>query len=139
MGYTHYWNIKDGLTPAQFKEWSDGVKIIADTAIEAGIQLGNGLGFDAPRIEETLVALNGVGGGGHETFGITLSDVGSDFCKTAEKPYDAVVTASLIHAKVIFGNLISVSSDGNWDDWQSGQVLYETAFGVTPIDVFINE
>jgi hypothetical protein len=139
MGYTHYWNIKEGLTPAQFKEWSDGVKIIVDTAIEAGIQLGNGMGEDAPEIAENLVALNGVGGGSHETFGITLSDVGSDFCKTAEKPYDAVVTASLIHAKVIFGKSISVSSDGDWDDWTTGQVLYETVFGVTPIDVFINE
>jgi hypothetical protein len=139
MGYTHYWNIKEELTPAQFKEWSDGVKIIVDTAIEAGIQLGNGMGEDAPEIAENLVAFNGVGNNGHETFGITLSDTGSDFCKTAEKPYDAVVTASLIHAKVIFGKSISVSSDGNWEDWQMGQVLYETAFGVTPIDVFINE
>ena len=135
MGYTHYWTIKQEITPAQFKEWTEGVKVIVETAIEAGIPLGNGLGFDAPNIDETLVALNGVGAGGHETFGIRLGDEGFDFCKTAEKPYDAVVTASLIHAKKIFGDAIEIKSDGNWDDWDSGKVLYETVFDIQPESV----
>jgi hypothetical protein len=135
VGYTHYWTIKQEITPAQFKEWTEGVKVIVETAIEAGIPLGNGLGFDAPNIDETLVALNGVGAGGHETFGIRLGDEGFDFCKTAEKPYDAVVTASLIHAKKIFGDAIEIKSDGNWDDWDSGKVLYETVFDIQPESV----
>jgi NOL1/NOP2/fmu family ribosome biogenesis protein len=135
MGYTHYWTIKEELTPAQFKEWTEGVKVIVETAIEAGIQLGNGLGFDAPNIEETLVAFNGVGEGGHETFGIRLGDEGFDFCKTAEKSYDAVVTASLIHAKKIFGDAIEIKSDGDWDDWATGKVLYETVFDIQPESV----
>ena len=135
MGYTHYWTITKELTPAQFKEWTNGVKAIVETATEAGIALGNGLGFDAPNIDETLVAFNGVGEGGHETFGIRLGDEGFDFCKTAEKPYDAVVTASLIHAKKIFGDAIEISSDGNWHDWDSGKVLYETVFDIQPESV----
>jgi hypothetical protein len=135
MGYTHYWTITKELTPAQFKEWTNGVKAIVETATEAGIALGNGLGFDAPNIDETLVAFNGVGEGGHEIFGIRLGDEGFDFCKTAEKPYDAVVTASLIHAKKIFGDAIEIKSDGNWDDWDSGKVLYETVFDIQPESV----
>jgi NOL1/NOP2/fmu family ribosome biogenesis protein len=135
MGYTHYWTITKELTPAQFKEWTEGIKAIVETATEAGIPLGNGLGFDAPNIDETLVAFNGVGEGGHETFGIRLGDEGFDFCKTAEKPYDAVVTASLIHAKKIFGDAIEISSDGNWDEWDSGKVLYETVFDIQPESV----
>jgi hypothetical protein len=135
MGYTHYWTITKELTPAQFKEWTEGVKAIVETAIEAGISLGNGLGFDAPNIDETLVAFNGVGEGGHETFGIKLDDLGFDFCKTAQKPYDAVVTASLIHAKKIFGDAIEIKSDGDWDDWDSGKVLYETVFDIQPESV----
>jgi hypothetical protein len=135
MGYTHYWTIKEGLTPAQFEKWSEGIKAIVETATEAGIALGNGLGFDAPNIDETLVAFNGVGEGGHETFGIRLGDEGFDFCKTAEKPYDAVVTASLIHAKKIFGDAIEIKSDGDWGDWDSGKVLYETVFDIQPESV----
>ena len=136
MGYTHYWTIKQELTPTQFKEWSEGIKAIVETAIEAGIALGNGLGFDEPNIEETLVAFNGVGEGGHETFGIRLGDEGFDFCKTAEKPYDAVVTASLIHAKKIFGDSIEIKSDGGWIHWEGGQLLYETVFDIQPESVF---
>ena len=132
MGYTHYWTIKEELTPAQFKEWTEGIKAIVETATEAGIPLGNGLGFDAPNIDETLVAFNGVGEGGHETFSIRLGDEGFDFCKTAQKPYDAVVTASLIHANKIFGDAIEISSDGSWLDWHSGHVLYETVFDIQP-------
>jgi hypothetical protein len=135
MGYTHYWTITKELTPAQFTEWADGVKAIVETAIEAGIQLGNGLGFDAPNIEETLVAFNGVGEGGHETFGIRLGDEGFDFCKTAAKPYDAVVTASLIHAKKIFDDAIDIKSDGDWNDWDGGKILYETVFDIQPESV----
>jgi NOL1/NOP2/fmu family ribosome biogenesis protein len=135
MGYTHYWTIKEELTPAQFKEWTEGIKAIVETATEAGIALGNGLGFDAPNIDETLVAFNGVGEGGLETFGIKLDDLGFDFCKTARKPYDAVVTASLIHAKKIFGDAIEVTSDGDWDEWDSGKVLYETVFDIQPESV----
>jgi len=135
MGYTHYWTIKEELTPAQFKEWTEGVKAIVETATEAGIPLGNGLGFDAPNIDETLVALNGVGEYGHETFGIRLGDEGFDFCKTAQKPYDSVVTASLIHAKKIFGDSIEIKSDGDWDDWEGGQLLYETVFDSQPESV----
>jgi NOL1/NOP2/fmu family ribosome biogenesis protein len=135
MGYTHYWTIKEELTPAQFKEWTEGVKVIVETATEAGIALGNGLGFDAPNNDETLVAFNGVVEGGHETFSIRIGDEGFDFCKTAQKPYDAVVTASLIHAKKIFGDAIEISSDGSWLDWQSGQVLYETVFDIQPESV----
>lgn len=139
MGYTHYWNIKEAIAPIKFEEWSKGVRLIADTAIEAGVALGDGMGEGVPVIDETVVALNGVGGQSHETFSIRLGDIGSDFCKTAQKPYDAVVTASLIHAKVIFGKSIALSSDGSWDDWQMGRVLYETVFGVEPLGVFINE
>ena len=52
-----------------------------------------------------------------------------DFCKTAHKPYDSVVTAILIRAKVIYGDLVSISSDGGWSEWQAGRNIYEAVFG----------
>jgi len=135
MGYTHYWTVKEELTREKFITWAEGVQVIVETAVEAGIPLGNGLGEDAPEISDLVIAFNGVGNEGHETFGITIDDEGFDFCKTAAKPYDAVVTASLIHAKRIFGDAIEIKSDGNWDDWDSGKILYETVFDIQPESV----
>jgi len=137
MGYTHYWTITKELTPAQFKEWAEGAKAIVETAIEAGIPLGNGLGEDEPFLTDFAVRFNGVGAGSHESFSIAIDSEGFDFCKTAQKPYDAVVTASLIYAKKIFGDAIEISSDGNWHDWDSGKVLYETVFDIQPESVLL--
>jgi hypothetical protein len=60
-----------------------------------------------------------------------------DFCKTNQKPYDAVVTAILIRAKVIYGKLLQVGSDGewtgdplSWGTWASGRALYEEVFNI---------
>jgi hypothetical protein len=52
-----------------------------------------------------------------------------EFCKTAYKPYDAVVTAVLIRAKEIYGTVVEIYSDGNWDEWRAGRDLYERVFG----------
>jgi len=62
-----------------------------------------------------------------------------DFCKTAHKPYDAVVCAVLIRAKVIYGDLVEVRSDGDWTDWQAGRTLYETVFGEEAPSPFVGE
>ena len=45
------------------------------------------------------------------------------------KPYDAVVTAILIRAKTIYGSCVSISSDGDWHEWQAGRDMYEAIFG----------
>lgn len=65
---------------------------------------------------------------GHETFVILRKvrkqdDWRSDkkaifnFCKTACKPYDLMVTACLILYKYYFRNDVQISSDGNEEDW----------------------
>jgi len=135
VGYTHYWTIKEELNREQFATWVEGVKALVETAIEAGIPLGNGIGEDAPELAENLVAFNGAGNQGVETFGISVDDQGFDFCKTGRALYDAAVTASLIHAKKIFGDVIEIKSDGNWDNWEGGRLLYETVFDIQPESV----
>jgi hypothetical protein len=45
------------------------------------------------------------------------------------------VTASLILAKKIFGEDISIRSDGNWTDWEDGQLLYESVYNIQPESV----
>lgn len=139
MGYTHYWKFNQEPTPEKFAEFVTGVKQITATADEAGVAIGEELyGSEG-------VQFNGVGDGAHETFyiGLPIGDKqyddgkGWDWCKTAQKPYDMAVTASLILAKKIFGKDIEIKSDGNWSDWESGQLLYESVFNIEPENVLV--
>jgi microcompartment protein CcmK/EutM len=92
MGYTHYWTLQNGIEQSVWNEFLEGARQIIGTADEAGIQLED-------KSSDSEIIINGVGAGAHETFVITSEDVGYDFCKTGQKPYDTVVTAILIHAK----------------------------------------
>lgn len=123
MGYTHYWTLENGIEQSQWNDFLVGARHIIGTAQDAGIQIIDGSAGAA-------IFFNGFGAGSHETFQITSEDVGFNFCKTAQKPYDTVVIACLIHAKRVFGESIRVSSDGEWSDWDSGVSLYETIFGI---------
>jgi hypothetical protein len=129
MGYTHYWAFQEQPTKEKFAEFLEGVKQIVATAEEAGIEIGE------QKYESDYVSFNGVGTGAHETFYIELPSYDDGFCKTAQKPYDMVVTASLILAKKIFGADISIKSDGKWTDWESGQLLYESVYDIQPENV----
>jgi hypothetical protein len=52
------------------------------------------------------------------------------YCKTAQKPYDVVVCALLMRAKLIFGDGIEIRSDGDFDtDWARARTLYLLAYG----------
>ena len=125
MGYTHYWTLENGVEESAWSEFFDGAAKILETAKDAGIQLED----DSLN---TVIHFNGVGEGAHETFAITPLDVGFNFCKTAEKPYDTVVTAILILLKETLRENVKVTSDGDWNDWQGGQLLYETVFDKQP-------
>jgi hypothetical protein len=122
-------------------------KTICDYANANGIRIRNGNGEGEPEFTEFYFSINGDASAftsegrdlAHETFywaGIpTQSEWRKDepdffeFCKTAYKPYDAVVTAILIRAKSIYGSCVRVSSDGEWSEWQAGRDMYETIFG----------
>jgi hypothetical protein len=128
MGYTHYWTIEKQIDESDWEKFLNGAVQIVTTATDAGIALDN----DSA---EKIVFINGVGEGAHETFAITATDTGFNFCKTAEKPYDTVVTAILILLKETLGENVKVTSDGDWNDWQGGQLLYETVFDKQPDSV----
>jgi len=146
MGYTHYATrpVKNAGSGFMFNKLALDAKAICDHAQANGLPLANGMGEGGtePDFTETFFSLNGVsdetGDNGHETFhwerfptlpGFRQGESEYfDFCKTAHKPYDAVVTAILIRAKVIYGSCVSISSDGDWEDWQAGRELYEAVF-----------
>jgi hypothetical protein len=122
MGYTHYWNFSEEPSREKFIEFAEGVKQIVATAQDAGIAITD------EEYGDDKVVFNGVGADSHETFFVSAEGVDFNFCKTNQKPYDTAVTASLILAKKIFGDIIEVSSDGDASDWQSGVLLFETIF-----------
>jgi hypothetical protein len=126
MGYTHYWNFIEEPSREKFIEFAEGVKQLVATAQEAGIEIAD------EEYGDDKIVFNGVGANAHETFFVSADGVDFNFCKTAQKPYDTAVTASLILAKKIFGDNIKVSSDGDWTDWQSGQLLYESVYDIQP-------
>jgi hypothetical protein len=52
-----------------------------------------------------------------------------EFCKTARKPYDIMVCCVLLAAKHHLKARVSVSSDGDLDEWQPAIDLYEKVLG----------
>lgn len=149
MGYTHYFTRdKRNVGSAwMFGRLALDAKKIIEQAKSEGIEICGALGTGEPEFTEAFFRFNGteVGGLDHETFawealpeqpewqtkhfakGDKKNDI-FDFCKTAYKPYDAVVTAVLIRAKEIYGTLVDISSDGHWQEWQAGRDLYERVF-----------
>jgi hypothetical protein len=121
MGYTHYWELENGIEQADWNKFLEGARQIIETAVSAGIKLQDDSAGAA-------IFINGVGANAHEAFVVTSEDAGFNFCKTAQKPYDTVVTAILIHLKQSLGSKVVVTSDGSWNDWSDGRLLYETVY-----------
>jgi hypothetical protein len=160
MGYTHYYvrDKREVGSPVQFGELALNTKKIIAEAQAQGIDICGGLGEGKPEFTEAYFMLNGnlKGDLWHETFAwfgnpeqskwqaerYKDTDQENDifsYCKTNHKPYDAVVTAVLIRAKVIYGQLVDVYSDGSWEDWQTGRDLYEKVFGEVAPCPFVEE
>lgn len=118
MGYTHYWRREIGTgTPEQFAELSRMVSNIREL----------GAGTVDEFNSESRIGFNG-NTLKHETF--IWSEIAKDdfdFCKTAQKPYDEVVTASLLAVASVYGDSVKISSDGSKAEWQSGIKLFEEA------------
>lgn len=129
MGYTHYWDIKVPLDADAFSKLAKGIKQIVGTAQDAGIAIQD----DST---DTVINFNGIGDGAHENFVLQIGDTGFDFTKTNGKPYDIAVTASLILLKKELGAEVVITSDGDWTEWEGGQLLYETVYDTQPESVF---
>lgn len=148
MGYTHYTRrpVKNAGSAYFYGKLALDAKKLCDYANANGIRIRNGEGLGEPEFTEFSFSINGDAEAfsddgrdlAHETFywaGIPTHPNHREgepeffsFCKTNYKPYDAVITAILIRAKHIYGSCVSISSDGNWQDWQAGRELYERVF-----------
>jgi len=132
MNYGHYWIINAPIPADKFAEFATGVKNLANIAKGEGLQLAD----EAYSTE--VICFNGKGEDAHETFCFAATDTGFQFCKTARKPYDYLVTASLILAQVIFKSDITLMSDGSLFevDWDEGKELWRKSIATREDDQF---
>lgn len=102
---------------------------ILDVAVMNKIKIVNGSGEEGSiaEINDEYIWLNGEGEDSHETFSMDREAKDFDFCKTNQKPYDAIVTALLIMLENNFPDNIKCSSDGDAEDWQEGLKIAEQA------------
>ena len=139
-GYTHYWKWKAQPDSTELARCIDEMVKLADERhdILEGANARSGAQAEfrttcafADAGARPCVVFNGIGDGAHETFSFPLAAFAGtpelSFVKTAYKPYDEVVVASLIVARDHFPSAsLEIFSDGQWaTDWRSGAALYE--------------
>ncbi|MFA6234293.1 MAG: DUF2958 domain-containing protein [Bacteroidota bacterium] len=112
-GYTHHWRMTRDFTPQEWSKIVQTAKQIVSKAMSEVVIRGP-LGTGNPGFTSQAIALNGDDEGdlSHETFYLTKKQKEFSFCKTARKPYDAVVVSILAAAKNIAPDAIELSSDG---------------------------
>lgn len=138
MGYTHYWHRKKTFNTAKFAAAAIDInKLITSTDVKVQWEMDD---KRSPELTDKLVRFNGIGKEGHETFYVPR-DLEPDewskpekgkyftFCKTAQKPYDLLVAASLVVLKHHLGKDIDVSSDGDKADWEAPVSLVQSTLG----------
>lgn len=111
MGYTHY------FTPSTSKisqATLDTIKLVLRHGMENSILETEGTnGVDST---PDHIIFNGIGDYSHETFSYEPGGTWA-FCKTARKPYDLYVCATLLILKFYLPGM-EFNSDGNADDWK---------------------
>jgi hypothetical protein len=124
-GYTQYWTWKEKPDDKALKACIQEMRLIISARTNILANPDGNAGSTAI-ITETNVDLNGIGELSHEPF-VFPGEPGFNFCKTAGKPYDAVVTACLMVARDHFPiKTLEIDSDGDWNsgDWNDGANLY---------------
>ena len=132
MGYTHYFKqIKRMPVESKKVAMANIQKIVAD-AYDADLIQREYDDIQKPVANSRIVRFNGIGDDGHETFYLSPNTTKEidvfNFCKTARKPYDVVVTACLIALMLeTTSEYWNISSDGDMffeDEWQNGLSYY---------------
>lgn len=135
MGYTHYFYQQRDVTAKEWVALCEQVQaLIKSVSNEIPVRFEYE-SVEPPLINDDLIRFNGVEDDGHETFVlsrfkqpkkdyVSQEDYDKDgsfaFCKTARKPYDTVVTATLLAAMRVAKGAWRVGSDGDADEWFEG-------------------
>lgn len=163
MGYTHYWKKTARIDDATWikiitdvKELYGNMPTHSDNAgggyySDTTLALGGCFSYEKPQFGKKQILFNGSNGNkrvkknnewqddddsrdfNHETFLLNQEAEDFTFCKTASKPYDLMVCASLIVAKH-HSESFSFSSDGVVKDWTPAIDFVKDVLGYT-VDV----
>jgi len=141
MGYTHYWNtnlvaLRDHLdevheTVADLL-WIARAYEIHQVPLDVHTSMRHQVGVNhhGRFYKSTVESISfNQAENGHEPFSFPPNE-DFEFCKTAEKPYDAVVVACLTVLAHRWPNIITVSSDGDAHEWERGVQLARKVLGL---------
>ncbi|CAI7611840.1 unnamed protein product [Penicillium glandicola] len=138
MGYTHYYAILDWDTPEWQKAWAQLIQDVPNIIKEARVPL-SGPTEDEDTVtpvvtdSEEGIYLNGIRRNSHEPF-ILCKPGKWTFCKTAQKPYDLVVTSILLRIWMLAPKNLDLGSDGGYEDWADARDLCATLWPNDPTD-----
>lgn len=147
MGYSHYFYQYRDFTD---KEWSL-ITSITQQALDSlpnPLIIRGAMGTGDPVIDGESISFNGdeTTGMDHETFFLpkkmpeipswqsSPGDQVFSFCKTAQKPYDLLVTTALLIAHAVAPDALTYSSDGGDDDWERSIQLFNAIQSKWSID-----
>ncbi len=148
MGYTHYWTFKKdnskhteekyqlALRQCQriIRRWNKEVKAID----EKNPHRLSGYSAHTEIAQYKGIKFNGTQENGHEDFVLreTYGENGPfNFCKTARKPYDAVVVACLVTLNHYLKDNVIVTSDGDKSDYLSGLILAKKVLRIKDLKI----
>ncbi len=155
MGYTHYYQRSlDSNDPELYDKVRKGFIELVKQAELNGITVADAFGEKAGawQADGERISFNGYQEESCETFSFSQivppqphwrenEKTYFDFTKTNYRPYDALVCATLMLIKDVYGSQVEISSDGDWDSWSQGYELYASVFPnlVTPEKLFAEE
>lgn len=116
MGYTRYYDVKEGIEEFSTTFLAEVLLAIGYAENNYNIKIKGWDGNGEPKINKEIISLNGDNENNlsHETLTIRVGKdqaTGFNFCKTNEKPYDAVVSVILDKA-LEHGYIENLSCDG---------------------------
>ena len=146
MGYTVYFEISPVLDAEKFETFSEQVRQILGEAKVLGIKIVNGMGKvnTEPIVNKELILFNGKEKDACESLFIQRVEGSSrkkndrlvfNFCKTARKPYDLIVKATLVMLKHNFPESV-IQADGTISDFDAAIKLCEKLFGKINFELY---
>lgn len=138
MGHSHYWTNLRPFTRDEWYEITERSMCLMKAMEQRGIIICDWQGSGSWEITGKAISFNGCmeDGDACETFCLERDKTGWTFCKTRYKPYDLAVCVTLLIAKDVAPDAISITSDGgDWktsEDWVEARELY-ISMGAEPI------